>query len=103
MWRNTAVGFGVRSSLPCVSNGIQLRIRPGASTSPLRGYAQHERFFSARPERTLSLSKGKSKDEQNANLIPLPVKGEEQHRTCQDPDLGVSDILGIVTRDCSSP
>jgi hypothetical protein len=59
-----------------MGNGIKLRIRPGASTSPLRGYAQHERFFSARPERTLSLSKGKSKDERNANLTALPLMGE---------------------------
>jgi hypothetical protein len=35
-----------------------------------RGYAQHERFFSARPER----SGAKSKDERNANLTALPVR-----------------------------
>jgi hypothetical protein len=29
---------------------MKLRIRFRASTSPLRGYAQHERPFSARPE-----------------------------------------------------
>jgi len=47
---------------------VKLRIYWHASTSPLRGYAQHERFFSARPER----SGAKSKDERNANFLPLP-------------------------------
>ena len=47
---------------------MKLRTRFRASTSPLRGYAQHERPFSARPER----SAAKSKDERNANFAPLP-------------------------------
>src|SRR5215831_5388085 len=46
---------------------MKLRIRFRASISPLRGYAQHERHFSARPERSVA----KSKDERNANFAPL--------------------------------
>jgi hypothetical protein len=48
-------------------NAIKLRRRPRASTLPLRGYAQHERPFSARPERSVA----KSKDERTSNLMPL--------------------------------
>jgi hypothetical protein len=51
---------------------MKLRTYLRASTSPLRGYAQHERLFFARPER----SGAKSKDERNANFLPLPCQGE---------------------------
>jgi hypothetical protein len=65
--------------LPLEGNGRKLRIRFRASTSPLRGgacpersrRAQHERRFSARPERSVA----KSKDERNANFAPLPLEG----------------------------
>ena len=68
-------GGVARSQGRSLPYGMKLRIRLRASTSPLRGYAQHERHFSARPERTLSgalaESKGKSKDERNTNFAPL--------------------------------
>jgi hypothetical protein len=51
---------------------MKLRIRLRASTSPLRGDAQHERHFPARPER----SAAKSKDERSTNFVPLPYGGK---------------------------
>ena len=54
-----------------LGNGMKLRIWSGASTSPLRGYAQHERSFSARPEHSVA----KSKDERATNFMPLPYWG----------------------------
>ena len=74
-----------------MGNGTKLRIDPRASTSPLRGYAQHERPFSARPER----SEAKSKDERNANFTPLP--GWAKARGIEKLELG----CGCLYQGCS--
>jgi hypothetical protein len=56
-----------------------------AATSALCAYAQHERPFSARPER----SEAKSKDTQNANFLPLPIKGERKSQVILIPLLAL--------------
>jgi tetratricopeptide (TPR) repeat protein/O-antigen ligase len=97
----------VHTRVPSPIAGEACPERP--STSALRAYAQddrkrraqHERFFSARPER----SGVKSKDERNANLMPLPLVGEGQERrdprpmaTGRKPELGLMERPSLWSR-----
>lgn len=66
----------MRRRLP--RNAIKLRLYPRASTSPFRGYAQHERCFSAYPAR----SGVKSKDKRDVNLMPLDYHEVASVCTC---------------------
>jgi hypothetical protein len=71
-WSQLKPQVSVFSLLSLDGQWHEVKERARASTSPLCGYAQHERPFSARPER----SEAKSKDAQNANFPPLPLMGE---------------------------
>jgi hypothetical protein len=61
---------------PLVGNSARLRMGLVLRLRRSRGYAQHERSFPARPER----SETKSKDPKSTNFMPLPLVGEGKSR-----------------------